>query len=107
MTAEEYKITKRTTPLKVVEIFGKRVKEERRKKKISQDELASYVGTSEDTIKRIESGNCAKLDVAFNIAEFLGVPIQNLLPQQNLPQEELDEKFKTMKETLQSLLEKL
>lgn len=70
-------------PEEVFGAFGKRVKEERKRRDITQEQLAEYVGVSDDTIKRIEKGQSVKLDVAFNLALILRIPIQLLLPAQD------------------------
>lgn len=107
MTAQKNKTTVPTPPLKILEVFGIRVKKERNKKKITQEELAESVGVSDDTIKRIESGKGVKLEVAFNIAEVLCIPIQSLLPQQDISKDELTQRIMEAQETLQLLLGKI
>lgn len=105
--AQGNKSTALTPPLKVLEVFGRRIKEERKKRNITQEQIAEYVGVSDDTVKRIESGCCAKLDVAFNIAECLCVPISSLLPPQDIPGENVEEKLETIENALQVILEKI
>lgn len=91
----------------IMTTFSKRVKEERKKKGISQERLAEDVGVSDDTIKRIESGKGVKLDIAYNIAEVLHIPIESLLPRQDLllSEDEIIEKIRAAQDTLQLLLE--
>ena len=92
---------------KILWIFGERVKEERKKNSITQEELAEYTGVSVDTVKRIENGKGAKLDVAYNIAAALRVPLESLLPQQELlSEDEIVRRINAAKQTLE-LLEKL
>ena len=67
-------------PEEIFRTFGRRVKEERKRQHITQEQLAEYVGVSDDTIKRVEKGLSVKLDVAFNIAFVLQIGIQSLLP---------------------------
>lgn len=69
-------------PEEIFRTFGKRVKEERKRQHITQEQLAWDVGVSDDTIKRVEKGLSVKLDVAFNIALVLQIGIQSLLPGQ-------------------------
>jgi len=92
---------------KILTTFGKRVKEERQKNGMTQEELAEYVCVSDDTIKRIENGKSVKLDIAYNIAEALHVPLGSLLPRQDLSssEDEIIEKIHAAQETLQLLLE--
>ncbi|WP_147539016.1 helix-turn-helix transcriptional regulator [Anaerotruncus rubiinfantis] len=82
MTAPEKKIPAPMRPEEILGEFGRRVRKERRRLDITQEQLAEYVNVSDDTIKRIEKGQSVKLDVAFNIALVLGVPVQSLLPGQ-------------------------
>lgn len=70
-------------PEEIFGTFGRRVKEERKRRNMTQEQLAEYVNVSDDTIKRIEKGQSVKLDVAFNIALILRIPIQLLLPVQD------------------------
>lgn len=65
----------------ILEIFGTRVREERLKQSLSQEELASeagvhrtYIGMIERAEKNITLGNIEK------IAKALRVPINKLLP---------------------------
>ena len=93
---------------KILWIFSERVKEERKKNNITQEQLAAYIGVSTDTIKRIENGKGVKLDVAYMIAAALRVPFESLLPKQDfLPKDELAKKIHDAQDTLQLLLEKI
>ena len=96
------------TTEKISWIFQQRVKEERRKNCITQEQLAESIGVSIDTIKRIENGKGAKLDVAYNIAAALRVPLESLLPQQKyLSNDSLTQGIHNIKQISESLLEKL
>ena len=93
---------------KVYWIFKQRVKEERKKNNMTQEQLAEYTGVSIDTIKRIENGQGVKLDVAYNVAEALEVSLESLLPQQKcLSKDDLIQQIQAAQQTLQLLLEKL
>lgn len=83
LTASKQKALLPIPPKEILGVFGKRVKEERKRQNITQEQLAECAGVSDDTIKRIEKGESVKLDVAFNIALALYIPIQLLLPVQN------------------------
>jgi transcriptional regulator with XRE-family HTH domain len=89
----------------ISKIFGERVKEERKKIKMTQAKLAEYVGISEDTVKRIEKGKGERLDVAFIISKKLGVPLQSLLPQENKSEIDIAERIQNAEETLHLLKE--
>lgn len=100
---------KKTAPIsrnKILWIFGGQVKEERKKNGVTQAELAAAAGVSADTIKRIESGKGVRLDVAYQIAVALRVPIQSLLPPQEVSEDELIRCIEAAQETLQLLLDK-
>ena len=62
--------------------FGYRVKKERKNQNISQERLAELAGITVDIVKRVEAGLGAKLEVAYDIAEALNVPLASLLPTQ-------------------------
>lgn len=89
----------------ILKTFGNRVKEERNKKRITQAQLAEYINVSDDTIKRLERGNGVKLDVAYHVATVLEIPIQSLLPPQNMQSEhKLIERFYDARDTLEIIL---
>ena len=84
--------------------FKVRVKEERKKKGVTQEQLAEQIEVSVDTIKRVENGKGVKLDVAFNIAAALRVPFESLLPPQKyLSNDEVVGKIQTAKQILSFL----
>lgn len=103
MTAYKHKAPASLPPKDILGVFGRRVKEERKRQNVTQEQLAEYAGVSDDTIKRIEKGEGVKLDVAFNIALALHIPIQLLLPVQN---KAVDDVILRLQESIQ-LLEKL
>jgi len=79
--APNYKTTANTTG-NVLDVFSRRMKEERIKKGLTQQELADLTITSLDTIKRYESGKSKglRLEVAYEIARVLNVSLDSLLP---------------------------
>jgi transcriptional regulator with XRE-family HTH domain len=58
----------------------KRIKVERDKRKLSQEDLARIVGISQVAIKKIESGQTVKSKYLPNIAQALGIPLGELDP---------------------------
>ena len=93
---------------KTLWIFIERVKEERKKKNITQFQLAESAGVSLDMIKRLETGdNSVKVEVAYKIAEVLSVPLDSLFlfQQKDLSEAEIIERIHAAKELLQLLLE--
>lgn len=56
-----------------------RIKELRKEKKLSQEELAAAVGTTRQTITSIETGKyIASLPLAFKIAHVFGLTIEEV-----------------------------
>ncbi|MGN0981397.1 MAG: helix-turn-helix transcriptional regulator [Candidatus Limivicinus sp.] len=56
-----------------------RIKELRRERKLSQEELAAAVGTTRQTITSIEVGKyTASLPLAYRIARFFGLHIEDV-----------------------------
>ena len=56
-----------------------RIKELRKERKISQEQLALAVGTTRQTITSIEVGKyTASLALAYKIAHFFGLPIEEV-----------------------------
>lgn len=56
-----------------------RIKELRKEKKLSQEELALAVGTTRQTITSIETGKyVASLPLAFKIAHYFGLTIEEV-----------------------------
>lgn len=78
--APNYNKTANTTG-NVLDVFSRRMKEERIKKGLTQQELADLADVSLKTVKRYESGAKAmQLEVAYNIANALDISLQQLLP---------------------------
>lgn len=60
--------------------FGKNLRERRKRLKLSQDEMASLIGTSKQVISRYERGERdPKVSVVLTIAKVLGVSVDELL----------------------------
>lgn len=60
-------------------ILTTRIRELRKEKKLSQEELASAVGTTRQTITSIETGKyIASLPLAFKIAQYFGLTIEEV-----------------------------
>jgi putative transcriptional regulator len=56
-----------------------RIKELRKEKKLSQEELALAVGTTRQTISSIETGRyVASLPLAYKIAHYFGLTIEEV-----------------------------
>lgn len=56
--------------------FGLRVQSHRRRRQMTQEELAEQIERSPDTISNIERGvSSTRIETAFRIAEVLGVPV--------------------------------
>ena len=96
----------RTPSEAILKDFGKRVYRERKKNSITQEQLAEQVLVSVDTIKRIESGQGARLDVAYHIANVLRVPIQSLLPPQDCTKgDDKAYKIRAVQDVMRELIE--
>ena len=62
-----------------LEVFGKRIRLERKLKKMTAAELAERAGVSRGLVQRIEQGNpSCEIGVAFELASILGVPLFDL-----------------------------
>ncbi len=56
-----------------------RIKEIRKKNKVTQDDLAKMVGVTRQTVISLENGKYnASLQLAHNLAEYFGVTIEEL-----------------------------
>ena len=71
-------------PYDIQGTFGWKLRNERKKQRLSQEHLAEMAGCSVDTVKRYEAG-CAgiRLDTAWYLAEALQIPFELLLPTRN------------------------
>ena len=63
------------SPNKHTQDFGLRCSVERVRRRLSRKDLASRVGTSQQSVKRLEEGEQIKLEVACRIAMYLDVPV--------------------------------
>lgn len=62
-----------------LEVFGKRIRLERKLKKMTAAELAERAGVSRGLVQRIEQGNpSCEIGVAFELASILGVSLFDL-----------------------------
>lgn len=82
LTAPKQETFQQLTSGERLEDLGRNIKDERCRQGLSREQLAEKANTSIDTIKRFENGEGTRLDMAFNIADALQVPLQSLLPQQ-------------------------
>ena len=56
-----------------------KIKEFRKVKNLTQDDLAEYLGVTRKTINQIESGNVLpKIDVAYKLSIILGATVEQL-----------------------------
>lgn len=63
------------------EYVGKRIKEERQKKKLKQNELAKKIGIQNSTLSQYENGKSEpNQEMLFKIAEALGINVSDLIP---------------------------
>ena len=68
--------------------MNNRIKELRKEKKISQEQLALFVGTTRQTITSIEVGKyTASLALAYKIARYFGLAIENVFDFSEVDQE--------------------
>ena len=68
------------TELNIYKCFGSRIKTLRKKRKITQSELAEHLGLSPTALVNYENGNRKiPLDVAIRIAAFFNVSLDSLL----------------------------
>lgn len=87
----------------VREVFARRMKEERIKQGLTQQELADLAQVSLKTVKRYEKGTKAmQLEVACDIADALDISIQYLLP---LRKRDVKKILNEMKAMISSLCE--
>ena len=66
-------------PSNTLNLFGSRVKELRKAKKITQEKLAELIGVEQQQICRIEKGGCfTTMETLEKMAEALDVPVDEL-----------------------------
>jgi DNA-binding XRE family transcriptional regulator len=66
----------------VMRLIGDRVREHRKRKGLSQEQLGAMVGFSQSKISKIENGNCDSLSDLKLIARALGVRIEELVKEE-------------------------
>lgn len=89
LTAPKEETFEPPTSRERLEELGRNIKDERHRQGLSREQLAEKANTSIDTIKRFENGEGTRLDMAFNIADALQVPLQALLPQPERTHEQI------------------
>ena len=97
------------------QFVGKRIKEERSKKKMSQKELADKIGVQNSTLSQYEHGKSEpNQEILFKIASALGINVSDLIPSDlRIGDNELEQALKMAKNfgleeitLLKSLIEK-
>ncbi|MBR2732088.1 MAG: helix-turn-helix transcriptional regulator [Clostridia bacterium] len=63
--------------------FGERVRELRKQRKLTMDDLALRTGVSKSTIGRIEKGASVSTDYALLLSDFFGVSLDFLFGRTN------------------------
>ena len=70
---------------------GDRVREHRKRKGMSQEQLGEMVGFSQSKVSKVENGNCDSLSDLKLIAKVLGVRIEELVREEDLDEKKDDE----------------
>ncbi|WP_237049328.1 helix-turn-helix domain-containing protein [Lentibacillus amyloliquefaciens] len=79
------------TERELAEYVGQRIKEERKKKGITQKELGVMIGVKHNTISSYEAGtNAPEQNAIFKIARALDVSTDDLFPEKENATDELD-----------------
>jgi putative transcriptional regulator len=69
----------KTRNLKKLKAFGDHVRQLRMSKEITQEQLATLAGVSENTIVTLENGKLnTTIATCFEIAKALGIPVRDL-----------------------------
>src|SRR5690625_3350377 len=77
---------------------GKRIREERNKKKMTQKELGRRIGVKHNTVSSYESGtNAPEQNAIFKIARALEVAVDECFPPKEGPKDELERELKMKK----------
>lgn len=70
-------MSKNKLPSKTNIFIGEKIKQLRKKKRLTGDELAKHIGVSQQQISRYEQGiNCVNIDLLAKLSELFQVPIQ-------------------------------
>lgn len=81
----------------VKKLLGARIKELRKAKKLSQDELSEMIGVDAKHLSRIEVGSSPSMDTLENIARSLDVEIRDLFEfEHHVKGKELKDKLKRL-----------
>ena len=72
-------------------MIGNRVREHRKRKGISQEQLGAMLGFSQSKISKIENGNCDSLSDLKLIAAALDVRIEDLVREDSSDEKKNDE----------------
>lgn len=71
------------------EYVGRRIREERKKRKFSQEKLGSMVGVKHNTISQYENAvNSPDQDMLFKIARAMDIKVDDLFPPMNVEDKE-------------------
>lgn len=74
---------------------GRRIREERKRLRISQKELGERIGVKHNTVSQYENAtNSPEQDTLFKISRVLGVKVDDLFPQRENKVNELDRALK-------------
>ena len=73
-----------------MQLIGDRVREHRKRKGISQEQLGAMLGFSQSKISKIENGNCDSLSDLKLIAKALGVRIEELVREDSSDEKKID-----------------
>lgn len=74
-----------------MQLIGNRVREHRKRKGISQEQLGAMLGFSQSKISKIENGNCDSLSDLKLIAAALDVRIEDLVREDSSDEKKNDE----------------
>lgn len=83
--------------------IGKKIKELRKKREWSQDQLALRISLEQSTISDLEKGKCNAAHHIYNAAIAFGVSVDTLFPQ---PKESMERRINDAIECLSELREK-
>lgn len=79
----------------LAEYVGRRIKEERKKKKMTQKELGERIGVRHNTVSSYEAGtNAPEQNAIFKIARALDIAVDDLFPEKENVTDELERALK-------------